>query len=82
MKGLATLVNVFLPGIGSMMVGKVGEGVAQFMIWGIGILFCFTLIGAVVGLPMAIAGWIWAILGTAVSRRPIQVEITQRPIQQ
>ena len=78
MKGLAVLINVFVPGIGTLMIGKIGEGIAQFIIWGLGIVFCFTIIGVFIGLPMAFVAWLWSIISAASGNRPIQVEITHR----
>ncbi|MDE2165933.1 MAG: hypothetical protein KGJ66_06310 [Alphaproteobacteria bacterium] len=78
MRGLAVLINVFIPGIGTLMVGKVGQGIAQFILWAVGVAICFTVIGVFIGVPMAIAAWIWAIVSAASNPAPIQVEVTHR----
>ena len=64
MKAFAVLTNILMPGVGSFFVGKVGAGLAQITIWGVGLLFTIgTLgIGGIVGIPMMIGAWIWAIV--------------------
>jgi TM2 domain-containing membrane protein YozV len=77
MKGLAVLLNFLIPGVGSFFVGQVGQGIAQLLIWGAGLFLCFSLIGAVIGIPIMLAAWLWAIIGAATSNpRPIQVQIS------
>ena len=38
MKVLAIIINIFFPGIGTLIVGKIGEGIAQFLIWLVGVI--------------------------------------------
>lgn len=67
MKAAVILINFFLPGIGTMMVGKVGEGMVQFFL---GFLLVIPL------LLIPVLGWglavflglgvrCWAILSAA-----------------
>jgi TM2 domain-containing membrane protein YozV len=76
MKALAIICNVFWPGIGSFFVGKVGQGIAQIVLYVIGLFFILTAIGAIIGIPLCIGVWIWGIV-TAVNgeAQPISVTI-------
>lgn len=79
MKALAVVANIFIPGVGTLIVGKVGQGIAQILLYGFGVVLCFTVIGAIIGIPLCIAIWIWGIVVAANSDdRPMQVEITNR----
>lgn len=51
------LLNLVMPGLGSMVAGRTGEGVAQLMLFVIGIPLCFVL----VGIPICLATWGWAL---------------------
>jgi hypothetical protein len=77
MKVIGILVNLFFPGVGTMIVGKVGQGVAQLCLYMLGALLTFTGLGAVIGIPLCIIVWIWALVSAASSApQPIQVNIT------
>ena len=67
MKGFAIILNILLPGVGSFMIGKAGQGIGQIIVWGLGLLLTIgTLgVGGVLGIPMMIGGWIWAIITAA-----------------
>jgi TM2 domain-containing membrane protein YozV len=78
MKVSGVLINLFVPGIGTMVVGKIGQGIAQFVIWAVGVAICFSVVGAIIGLPMAIGAWIWSLVSVGSNRRPIQIEITNK----
>jgi TM2 domain-containing membrane protein YozV len=76
MKVLGVIINIFFPGIGSLIVGKVGTGIAQFLLYGFGALLTLTGILAIIGIPICIATWIWAIVTAAKSDdRPVQIVI-------
>lgn len=68
MKGLAVVINFLVPGVGSFFIGQVGQGIAQFLIWAVGLIFCFTVVGALIGIPMIAVAWLWAIIGAATSQ--------------
>lgn len=80
MKGLAILANILIPGVGSFILGKVGQGLGQMIIWGIGLLLTLgTLgIGGIIGLPMMLGAWIWAIVTAAGGNQPVQVNIVTK----
>jgi TM2 domain-containing membrane protein YozV len=74
-KTAAIVLNFFLPGVGSLVIGKVGQGVTQLILYCLGVLFTFTLIGAFVGIPLMLAAWIWGMV-TAASSNPAPVQVT------
>jgi TM2 domain-containing membrane protein YozV len=54
----ALVLNVLVPGVGSLVAGRVGLGVGQLLLWVIGLPLCFVLIG----FPMVLAAWIWSLV--------------------
>ena len=68
MKVLGIIINIFIPGIGTLIVGKIGEGLAQFFIWLVGVVLTFTVILSFVGIPLCFAMWVWSIVSAATSR--------------
>ena len=64
MKAFAVIANILLPGVGSFFVGKVGSGFGQLIIWSFGLAFTIGTfgLGGIVGIPMMIGAWIWAIV--------------------
>jgi TM2 domain-containing membrane protein YozV len=54
----AMVLNVIIPGLGTIISGRTSLGVGQLLLWGFGIPFCFILIG----FPMIIAAWIWSVV--------------------
>lgn len=75
MKTAAIVLNFFLPGVGSLVIGKVGQGITQLILYWLGVLFTFTLIGAFLGIPLMLAAWIWGVM-TAASSDPAPVQVT------
>ena len=68
MKTAAIIINIFFPPIGSFIVGKWGQGIGQFILLVIAAIFIATAIGAILGVPIAIVAWIWAIVCAATSQ--------------
>ena len=64
------IVNIFIPGLGSLIGGKIKQGIWQLiLVFGgffLGVLLTITIIGAIIGVPLLIfaplAGWIWGIV--------------------
>jgi TM2 domain-containing membrane protein YozV len=54
----AMVLNVIIPGSGSLVAGRVSTGVAQMLLWVIGFPLCFVL----VGFPMVMAAWVWSLV--------------------
>lgn len=59
---VALIANIILPGVGTLIVGKVGSGIFQLVLFGMGVLLTFTFIGAIVGVPLCIAVWVWGLV--------------------
>jgi TM2 domain-containing membrane protein YozV len=79
MRTAAIIVNIFFPGVGSLLIGKVGQGIAQILLYLLGVVLIFTFIGAIVGGPLCLGVWIWAIV-TAVNAptKPIEVTVVHK----
>jgi TM2 domain-containing membrane protein YozV len=76
MKIAAIILNFFFPGIGSLVIGKIGSGITQLLLYIIGWFFTFTLIGAILGLPMILVAWIWGLVTAATHQdQPVQVHV-------
>ena len=73
MKALAIIINLFFPGIGTLIVKKFGQGITQIILTVIAAGLIFTGVLSFVGIPLAIGVWIWAIVSAAGSN-------TQEPI--
>lgn len=83
MRALAIILNVFIPGVGSFVVGAVGQGIGQLVIYGIGALLTIgTLgIGGIIGIPMMLGAWIWGLVTAIGSNpQPIQVNIVNNGV--
>ena len=79
MKALAIVANIFIPGVGTLIIGKLGRGIAQILLFGLGVVLNFTVIGAIVGIPLCIGIWIWGIVVAAnTDVQPVQVEVIHR----
>jgi len=80
MKSLAIIANILIPGVGSLIIGKVGQGIGQAVVWGIGLILTLgTLgIGGIIGLPMMLGAWIWGIVTAAGGNQPVQVTVVNK----
>ena len=79
MKVLGIIVNVFLPGVGTLIVGKIAEGIAQIILYVVGLFLTISVFGSLFGIPLCIAVWIWAIVSAATSKpQPTEIIITHR----
>jgi TM2 domain-containing membrane protein YozV len=54
----AMVLNVVIPGVGSLVAGRVGTGLTQLGLWIVGIPLCLVLIG----FPILLAAWIWSLM--------------------
>ena len=76
MKALGIILNVFFPGVGSLVLGKVAQGIIQIVLYFVGLLLTFTGLGAIIGLPLMLGIWIWGIVVAAThNAQPIQVNV-------
>lgn len=79
MKALAIIVNIFLPGIGTLIVKKFGQGIAQIVLGIIAALLTITGLLSIIGIPLGLGVWIWAIVSAATAEdKPVTV-IVQQP---
>ena len=62
MNVVALVANLLIPGVGTLIVGKTGSGVIQLLLLTIGWILTFTVIGAIVGVPLIIGVWIWGLV--------------------
>lgn len=64
MKALGIIANIFIPGLGSLILGQVTAGIFQLLLYFIGwALYIFTLgFGFFIALPMIIGAWIWGLV--------------------
>ena len=78
MKVLAILLNVFFPGVGTIVAGRVALGIFQIIAYGIGVILTFTGIGAIIGIPIMFVIWIWGIVIAAkMPDAPVATVITR-----
>ncbi|MDX2216800.1 MAG: hypothetical protein SFY66_26275 [Oculatellaceae cyanobacterium bins.114] len=63
MKILAIIINIFFPGIGTLIVGKIAQGIIQIILDLVVFLLLFIpIIGWLIAVPIAIGNWIWALV--------------------
>ena len=55
------VLNLCIPGVGSIVAGKPGPGIAQLAMLVAGLPLCFVL----VGFPIVFAAWLWALMTAA-----------------
>ena len=55
--GMPALLSFFIPGLGQIVRGDVGKGIAIFVVWCMTVAASFVLIG----IPFMIALWVWQI---------------------
>ena len=66
---VALVINIFLPGVGSLFVGRILQALAQMFL-----AICGTLLSilgplVILGAPIGFIAWVWAIW-TAIDARP------------
>jgi TM2 domain-containing membrane protein YozV len=54
----ALVLNIILPGVGSLVAGRTSQGVLQLVLWVVAFPLCFVLIG----FPMLLAVWVWSLV--------------------
>lgn len=55
---VSLIVSFFIPGVGSMINGDVGTGIAILLLYIVGWVLAVFLIG----IPLAIGAWIWGLV--------------------
>jgi len=61
MKIIAFIINIFLPGVGTLLVGKIGTGIVQIAV---------TMVGWLIGGPLYFIVWLWALISVATAQVP------------
>ena len=69
---VALIVNLFIPGVGTIINGHTRTGVWQLVLYCgsilLGTIFTITIIGAIIGIPILVIGptaaWIWALISS------------------
>ncbi len=61
MKVIGLIINLIFPGIGSFFFGKYVQAIFQFIVWVIGFLLTITGLFAVIGIPIILVAWGWAL---------------------
>ena len=56
------IVNLFLPGLGTIIAGKYDIGAIQLILALIGCFISMTFVGVIIGIPLYLAMWIWALI--------------------
>jgi len=56
------IVNLFLPGLGTIIMGKNEVGVIQLVLSLAGVFLIATIFGMIIGCPLWVAMWIWALI--------------------
>ena len=70
MKTVAFIINIFLPGVGTLLVGKILIGVIQILLYMAAHALTWTVIGALIGVPLIVIIWIWALISVATAQVP------------
>lgn len=61
MKTFLLTLNLLIPGIGSLVAGKMLGGTLQFMMWLMGFGMLLTSGLSVIGFPLLLGGWAWGL---------------------
>ena len=67
-KGIVSLVaNLVLPGAGTLIEGNVTIGVIQIVLYCVGAMLAFLLIG----IPIMLGVWLWAVISSAMKLKEV-----------
>ncbi len=75
---LAVIVNFFIPGIGSFIVGKGGAGVAQLLLFIVGLFLIVTVLFSLFGFIMVAVAWIWGLITAANANNTQKVTVVEK----
>ena len=65
MKIIGIIINIFFPGVGTLIVGKISTGIIQVILSIIAGILIFTGFFSIIGMPMLIIVWIWSLVTVA-----------------
>jgi len=60
------IVNLFWPGLGTIIGGNVGIGLIQMAFHLFGVFCILTIIGAIIGVPLVVTMWVWALISSII----------------
>jgi TM2 domain-containing membrane protein YozV len=76
MRVLAVIVNIFFPGVGTILVGKIISGVVQFLLYALAVALTATGVGGLFGIPLGVVVWIWGIVSAATAEdKPLVIVV-------
>jgi TM2 domain-containing membrane protein YozV len=79
MKIVAIIINIFIPGLGTLFVGKVAQGIVQLLLAAVAFVLTASGIFAIFGVPLGFCVWIWALVSAATSpSEPVKVVIVHQ----
>jgi hypothetical protein len=58
---IGLIVNLIAPGLGTIIIGRYDIGSVQLILYIIGLFFSITKIGSIIGIPLIVAMWLWAL---------------------
>ncbi len=73
MKAVAVITNFFIPGLGSLVIGKLFQGLVQLLLIGLAAMLNFTVVGMIVGIPLWGIAWLWGMITAATYNSPAQI---------
>ena len=62
MKTLVIIINIFVPGLGTLMMGKFIQGIIQLAMTILAFLLWASVLGAPVGAFIGLIAWVWALV--------------------
>ncbi|WP_420560166.1 hypothetical protein [Tepidicaulis sp.] len=65
MKTAAIIISIFLPGAGSLLMGKIVAGLIQLALAFTALLLNLTGIGILIGGPIGFVAWVWGLVTVA-----------------
>jgi hypothetical protein len=69
-KTAAFIINIFLPGAGTILIGKIPTGIVQLALYGLAHLLMWTVVGILFGLPLLAIVWLWGLITVATTPVP------------
>jgi TM2 domain-containing membrane protein YozV len=76
MKIVAFILNIFVPGLGTLLVGKIGSGLIQLALCGLALALMWTVVFWIIGAPLYAIAWVWGLI--SVGTAPDRVEVIVR----
>ncbi len=75
---LAVILNFFIPGIGSFIVGRGGAGVAQLLMFAVGLFLVLTVLLSWIGIFLMLIAWVWGLITAATANNTQKVIVVEK----